>query len=64
MANRRLKSDRFFTVDYTPRVYTQTGIDWINNNGFASVLLRHVPQVQPALAHVDNPFAPWQRMQG
>ena len=25
MAPRRLKSDRFFTVDYTPEVYTQTG---------------------------------------
>jgi hypothetical protein len=62
MANRRLKSDRFFTVDYTPRVYTPAGIDWINNNDFATVLQRHVPGIEPAFAKVKNPFFPWQRM--
>ena len=25
MASRRLKSDRFFTTDFTPSVYTQAG---------------------------------------
>ena len=30
MASRRLESDRFFTLDYTPEVYTQAGIDWID----------------------------------
>jgi hypothetical protein len=64
MANRRLKSDRFFTVDYTPRIYTQTGIDWINNNDFASVLVRHVPEIEPALARMENTFFPWRRMLG
>ena len=29
MASRRLKSDRFFTNDFTPEVYTPEGIDWI-----------------------------------
>ena len=29
MASRRLKSDRFFTRDYTAEVYTQEGLDWI-----------------------------------
>ena len=30
MASRRLKSDRFFTNDYRPEVYTQAGFDWVN----------------------------------
>jgi hypothetical protein len=59
MASRRLKSDRFFTSDYRPEVYTDFGMDWIRNNGLKSVLLRHVPQLGPALEGVDNGFAPW-----
>ena len=62
MAGRRLKSDRYFTDDYTPKVYTQLGMDWINRNGFASVLLRHYPELTPALRAVKNPFAPWTRV--
>jgi hypothetical protein len=62
MASRRLKSDRFFTVDYTPRVYTQTGLDWINDNGMKSVLLRHYPALAPALQGVKNAFMPWRRV--
>jgi hypothetical protein len=61
MASRRLESDRFFTSDYTPEVYSRCGMDWINNNGLASVLTRHLPELGPALAGVQNPFAPWQR---
>jgi hypothetical protein len=62
MASRRLKSDRYFTVDYTPKVYTQTGLDWINDNGMSSVLLRHYPALAPALQGVKNPFMPWRRV--
>ena len=32
MASRRLKSDRFFTNDFRPEVYTRTGFDWVNEN--------------------------------
>ena len=32
MASRRLKSDRFFTVDYTPEMYTRAGLEWIRDN--------------------------------
>jgi hypothetical protein len=64
MASRRLKSDRFFTTDYTPKVYTQAGLDWIEDNTMRSVLLRHFPQLEPALAGVENPFAPWIRVPG
>jgi hypothetical protein len=59
MAPRRLKSDRFFTSDYTPVVYTQTGLDWIRDSDFSTILIRHMPALQPTLAHLGNPFAPW-----
>jgi hypothetical protein len=59
MAPRRLTSDRFFTTDYTPRVYTQTGLDWIEGNDFSTILLRHFPDLRPALRQSTNPFAPW-----
>jgi len=61
MASRRLKSDRFFTRDYRPEVYTQTGLDWIEDNSMRSLLLRHFPELEPALRGVANPFAPWRR---
>lgn len=60
MAPRRLSSDRFFTTDYTPRVYTQAGLDWIDRNTMATVLLRHHPSLRPAL-DVVNAFSPWSR---
>lgn len=61
MASRRLKSDRFFTTDYRPEVYTQAGIDWIAANDMKTVLLRHAPELEPALEGVTNAFAPWNR---
>jgi hypothetical protein len=59
MASRRLKSDRFFTDDYTPEVYTPEGLDWIERNTMGSVLLRHHPELAPALEGMPNAFAPW-----
>ena len=61
MASRRLKSDRFFTTDYTPKVYSEAGLKWIDDNSMRSVLLRHFPELAPALEGVENPFAPWVR---
>jgi len=29
MASRRLKSDRFYTADFTPEIYTDFGINWV-----------------------------------
>ena len=54
MASRRLNSDRFFTDDYTPEVYTQAGLDWIADNSMVTVLLRHHPELRPALQGVDE----------
>lgn len=59
MASRRLKSDRFFTCDYNAEVYTQAGLDWVNDNDMSSVLRRRYPQLAPALHGIRNPFAPW-----
>jgi hypothetical protein len=61
MASRRLKSDRFFTTDYTPEVYTPEGIEWVEGNTMRDVLLRHHPELAPALEGVDNAFAPWRK---
>jgi heme peroxidase len=59
MASRRIKSDRFFTRDYTPEVYTREGLEWIDETSMRTVLLRHFPQLEPALRGVTNAFAPW-----
>jgi hypothetical protein len=61
MASRRLKSDRFLSHDYRPEIYTKEGIDWVEENGMKSVLLRHFPSVAFAMEGIedDNAFKPW-----
>jgi len=61
MASRRLNSDPFFTEDFTPAVYTKQGLQWIAENSMATVLLRHWPELRPAMSGVDNAFVPWAR---
>ena len=61
MASRRLKSDRFFTADFTPKVYTPAGFAWIQDNNMRSVLERHVPRMRPHFANVRNVFFPWDK---
>jgi hypothetical protein len=62
MASRRLNSDRFLTTDYNERVYTKTGIGWVNDTDMSTVLLRHYPALSPALRGVKNAFWPWTRV--
>ena len=62
MASRRLKSDRFFTNEYGPRLYTEFGIDYIKNTTMLSLLERHFPGLKPALAGVENAFHPWKKV--
>ena len=64
MASRRLRSDRYFTTDFTPAVYTQPGMDWINGNNMTTVLLRHCPELAPVLMRTKNAFAPWSLVEG
>jgi hypothetical protein len=59
MASRRLKSDRFFTDDYRPEVYTAEGIRWIEDSSMTDILRRNVPEMGPVLANVSNAFNPW-----
>jgi hypothetical protein len=62
MASRRLKSDRFFTVDYRPEIYTQFGLDWIADTTMKTLLLRHFPELGRSLEGVENAFAPWKEV--
>ena len=59
MASRRLKSDRFFTDDFRPEVYTEAGFKWVAETSFTDVVRRHCPALAPALADARNPFFPW-----
>ena len=59
MASRRLNSDRFFTKDFTPEVYTKAGMKWIDDNEMTDVILRHLPGLRPQLRGLDNAFVPW-----
>ncbi|GLQ31369.1 peroxidase family protein [Litoribrevibacter albus] len=58
-ASRRLMTDRFYTESYTPEVYTQEGIDWVEGNTMVDVLKRHFPNLSLSLTGVDNAFKPW-----
>ena len=62
MVSRRLESDRFFTTGFRPEVYTQTGIDWVTKTKMKDVLLRHYPQLEPALEGLPNAFPPWHQV--
>jgi hypothetical protein len=60
MASRRLNSDRYFTADFTTEMYTQVGMDWVQNTTMMDVLLRHYPELRPSLRGVTNAFQPWE----
>jgi hypothetical protein len=64
MASRRLNSDRFFTTDYTPHVYTPAGMRWIHETDMTAVLLRHFPALWPALRGHENAFEAWNSATG
>ena len=61
MASRRLKSDRFYTRDFTPDVYTPAGFAWVADNSLRTVLQRHCPGLQALFAEQENVFFPWRR---
>src|SRR5205814_6580383 len=56
MASRRLKSDRFFTADWRPEVYTPGGLTWVQTNTMRDVLIRHYPELRAALRDSKNAF--------
>src|SRR3712207_1314511 len=57
MASRRLNSDRFFTTDFTPAVYSPAGMRWIDENSMRTVLRRRHPDLASVLRDVANAFA-------
>jgi hypothetical protein len=59
MTPRRMKSDRFFTDDFRPEIYTEAGLEWISHNSMKSVILRHHPMLLDVLKPLTNAFAPW-----
>ncbi|MDB4977249.1 MAG: peroxidase [Myxococcaceae bacterium] len=64
MASRRLKADRFITEGYREELYSQTGLRWIRDGSFKSVLMRHLPELHHVLGTVNDPFAPWSPREG
>ena len=62
MASRRLNSDRYFTKDFTPEIYTQTGMNWVQQTSMIDVVLRHYPQLRSSLRGAANAFQPWPRV--
>lgn len=60
-ASRRLQADRFFTTDYTAKVYTKEGLRWIDAATMKNVFLRHFPELAPKLSDVKNAFNPWKK---
>ena len=59
MASRRLRSDRFYTTDFTPDAYTPAGFRGWPTTACARVLNRHCPALAPLFADVRNVFFPW-----
>jgi hypothetical protein len=59
MASRRLQSDRFLTIDFSPEVYSPLGLDWIARNGMTSIILRHCPGLARVLRPGANAFKPF-----
>ena len=59
MASRRLLTDRFFTVDFTSKIYTQKGMDHLDSNTMVDVIVRHFPKLAVALKGQKNAFTPW-----
>jgi hypothetical protein len=40
----------------------QAELEWLNDNTMKTVLLRHYPQLEPAVGKVGNAFAPWAKV--
>ena len=61
MASRRLKSDRFFTEDFRPDVYTPAGFRWVQENSLGPIIERQLPELADSIHSERNVFFPWKR---
>lgn len=59
MATRRFKSDRFYTDDFNDKTYTPEGMQWIRDNLFGTVMVRHFPELKNKIGRVKNGFFAW-----
>ena len=59
MASRRLLSDRFYTVDFRPEVYTQAGFDWVARRTMKNLIEEHYPALVGSTGIPANAFKPW-----
>jgi Animal haem peroxidase len=64
MASRRVKSDRFYTDDFRPEIYTPAGFAWVRDNSMRSVVTRHCPELKLNFADARNMFFPWAKATG
>ncbi|KAF8857166.1 heme peroxidase [Acephala macrosclerotiorum] len=63
MASRRIQSDRFLAGDgWSEDVYSKEGMAHVQNETMISILLRHFPELKPALLGKDNAFRPWTKV--
>ncbi|KAJ9641326.1 hypothetical protein H2199_005296 [Coniosporium tulheliwenetii] len=62
MATRRLKSDRFIATEWKPKMYTKSGLKWIQDSTMKDVLGRHFPELKVVLKDVKNAFALWPKV--
>eukprot|EP00245_Coleochaete_scutata_P015082 TRINITY_DN65_c0_g2_i1.p1 TRINITY_DN65_c0_g2~~TRINITY_DN65_c0_g2_i1.p1 ORF type:complete len:674 (-),score=173.77 TRINITY_DN65_c0_g2_i1:686-2707(-) len=59
-ASRRLDADRFYSSDYNAEVYSQEGMDWIEETeGLKDILKRHFPDVVNKYLQTDSAFNKW-----
>ena len=48
------------TDDYRPELYTEEGMQWVDDSSFKTVILRHFPELAATgLGNVTNAFEPW-----
>ncbi|NVJ59859.1 MAG: peroxidase [Gammaproteobacteria bacterium] len=59
MASRRLLSDRFYTDDFRPEVYTELGYNLVQTRTFRDVLVDNLPELQQVPNIPVNAFKPW-----
>src|SRR5262249_3373337 len=61
MASRRLKSDRFFTTDFRPEVYTPAGVPWVPGKSLRAVVGRDVGRPGAHFGHIPKVYFRWDK---
>ena len=59
MASRRVLSDRFYTVDFKPEVYTPEGYAIVQTRTMTDIIQEHFPELANGQTIPENAFKPW-----